>query len=465
MGGTGLVFNGLRNHGYLGNFGIAPQAGITAVGGTVTTYPTTPRTNLIANPNMELNTTGWVGTTGTADLDLTSAYIGTKSAKFLTSTNTGFTISYDIANTGQIQSGTHTFSVYIKTPSFGGYTYVSGYDAFGNPIYTYVPQKQVSAKMTYYVGGTFYYVTSPTAVVTGSWQRVSVTQTFSNIPTSVVLSIIFSNMSGTSESINVDAALLEASSSAGTYFDGSTTDYTWTGTANASTSTSKIYKVHTFTSSGTFTVLAHGATYNDANILIVAGGGGGAEYGGGGGAGGLLTALASPTAQSYPIVVGAGGLGRTWPNKGYNGGDSSAFGQTAIGGGGGGPDYGNGDSNGANGGSGGGGMENANYSAVGGTGVAGQGYAGGAGTYTGTAKGRTGGGGGGAGGVGAANTAGGAGGPGVSSSITGTSITYAVGGSASGSGGVPNTGYGGGGAMTGGDAGGNGVVIIRYRTA
>ena len=464
------MFNGLRNHGYLGNFGIAPQAGITALGGTITTYPATPRTNLISNPSMETNTTGWTGTSGNGAtgpiLDTSTAYIGTKSAKFTSGTNTSFTISFNATST-VTQIGTHTFSVYLNTPAYGGYSYVTQYDAFGNPVsYGYVPQTQAAARIVAVVDGNTYTTTSSPVGTTGSWQRLSISQTFGSAPTSVTVSAVISNISGTSQNINIDAALMERSPTLGTYFDGSTTDYTWSGTTNASTSTSKIYKVHTFTSSDTFTVLAPGATYNDANILIVAGGGGGAEFGGGGGAGGLLTAIASPTVQSYPIVVGAGGLGRTWPNKGYNGGNSSAFGQTAIGGGGGGPDYGNGDSNGANGGSGGGGMENSNYSAVGGTGVAGQGYAGGAGTYTGSSKGRTGGGGGGAGGVGAANTAGGAGGPGVSSSITGTSVTYATGGSSGLSGnGTPNTGNGGPGGSVDFSAGGSGVVIIRYRTA
>ena len=99
--------------------------------------------------------------------------------------------------------------------------------------------------------------------------------------------------------------------------------------------------IHTFTSSGTFTV-----TSNSANVraLIVGGGGSGGGQGGndgsGGGGGGLVrfvTAIpVSPSPGSYPIVVGGGG-GATGSNTlGSDGSSSSAFGNTSPGGGGGG---------------------------------------------------------------------------------------------------------------------------------
>ena len=99
--------------------------------------------------------------------------------------------------------------------------------------------------------------------------------------------------------------------------------------------------IHTFTSSGTFTV-----TSNSANVraLIVGGGGAGGGQGGndgsGGGGGGLVrfvTAIpVSPSPGSYPIVVGGGG-GATGSNTlGSDGSSSSAFGNTSPGGGGGG---------------------------------------------------------------------------------------------------------------------------------
>ena len=99
--------------------------------------------------------------------------------------------------------------------------------------------------------------------------------------------------------------------------------------------------IHTFTSSGTFTV-----TSNSANVraLIVGGGGAGGGQGGndgsGGGGGGLVrfvTAIpVSPRPGCYPNVIGAGG-GATGSNTlGVDGSSSSAFGNTSPGGGGGG---------------------------------------------------------------------------------------------------------------------------------
>ena len=112
------------------------------------------------------------------------------------------------------------------------------------------------------------------------------------------------------------------------------------------------YKVHTFYKDDTF-IPDRAMT---VDVFIVAGGGAGGSgwYGGGGGAGGVVYRPGlSITAQSYPIVVGDGGVRSLALNvRGGNGGNSTAFGLTAIGGGGGGSRAGQGD--GADGGSGGG---------------------------------------------------------------------------------------------------------------
>jgi hypothetical protein len=248
------------------------------------------------------------------------------------------------------------------------------------------------------------------------------------------------------------------------------------------------YWIHTFTTSGDF-VPAVGLT---CDYLVVAGGGGGGAWvGGGGGAGGYQTSNTSVTAQSYPITVGAGGVGST---TGFvyatNGGNSVFSSVTSTGGGGGGGSkVGGAETNlaGYNGGSGGGSRAGG---AVG-TGVSGQGNSGGIGLSGGNFLG---GGGGGASAAGTAGTSGGTGGNGTASSITGTSVTYAGGGggggiSANGAGGSGGGGAGstnattgsngtvnlGGGAGGGGYVnessngsggnGGSGVVIIRYLAA
>tara|TARA_R100001463_G_scaffold109726_1_gene164410 strand:+ start:883 stop:2199 length:1317 start_codon:yes stop_codon:yes gene_type:complete len=231
------------------------------------------------------------------------------------------------------------------------------------------------------------------------------------------------------------------------------------------------YRVHTFTSSGNF------VTYDTKTLeyLVVAGGGcGGHDVGGGGGAGGMLTGSVSKTANTYAIVIGEGGAGHQNNSTQNNGTNSTALGLTAIGGGGGGNWNNNLNStkNGSDGGSGGG-AGGWNQSANGGNGTSGQGNDGGDAT---TAQaGKSGGGGGGAGGAGqdeqgsnSQDTA--QAGAGSASSITGSSVTYAIGGTGGndynyGSQADGETNKGGGGDGAGGGAsssGGSGVVIIRY---
>jgi len=116
------------------------------------------------------------------------------------------------------------------------------------------------------------------------------------------------------------------------------------------------YKIHTFTSPGTFTVTCGGSAggSNTVDYLVIAGGGGGggASSAGGGGAGGFrlsnstcmpspqTSPLATPTAlpvsaQGYPITVGGGGSGgpSSTPSVGAKGSDSVFSSITSTGGG------------------------------------------------------------------------------------------------------------------------------------
>lgn len=246
------------------------------------------------------------------------------------------------------------------------------------------------------------------------------------------------------------------------------------------------FRIHTFTSGGNFVATKPGYI---AYLLVGGGGGGGSYCSGGGGGGGLLTGLTSVTSSTtYPIVIGAGGVGANINTaKGAEGIGTTALGLTAVGGGGG-ASYSSAAA--GVGGSGGGGS---GLVPTGAAGTTGQGFAGGNGNSS--APNYGGGGGGGAGGVGAngTSTSGGNGGVGASSSITGTATFYAGGGGGStyqggtvglggsgggglggvsatttnGSAGGTNTGGGGGGASfqsgyaTGG-TGGSGIAVIRY---
>jgi len=269
------------------------------------------------------------------------------------------------------------------------------------------------------------------------------------------------------------------------------------GSASGGTETTVgSYKVHTFLSSGTFTIPTGYSATVDALIVAGGGGGGGGRNGGGGGAGGMLQLTSqSLTAGAKTVTVGAGGAGGPWNNstsggtyeQGTQGSNSSITGLTVAIGGGGGANNGKYNSDdGGNGGSGGGGGNNG--SSANGTGTSGQGNDGGG-------KGGSGG----ASGGGGAGEAGGtdgtrAGGDGLQNNWrTGSNVYYAGGGSggedscrsdvsggeggggngkgcgSSGQAGTANTGGGGGGAGEGtdgvGGAGGSGIVVIRYNSS
>jgi hypothetical protein len=282
------------------------------------------------------------------------------------------------------------------------------------------------------------------------------------------------------------------------------------------------FKVHVFTGDGNFVVSCAGNSdgSNKVSYLVVAGGGGGGVANGGGGGGGAggyregkapafdsysASPLAAPdgltvSAQTYPITVGAGGVGNSSPNSpggspAFNG-NNSIFSTITSTAGGGGASGNTSPNTGSTGGSGGGGGKTDQSSP--GAGAAGntppvsppQGNNGG------TGGNNSGGGGGGASAVGGNATSssnpsnGGAGGNGVASSITGSPVTRAgggggnsengtggtggtgtagnggTGGASSGTNGGANTGSGGGGADSpggGSGGGGKGIVVIRYK--
>lgn len=233
------------------------------------------------------------------------------------------------------------------------------------------------------------------------------------------------------------------------------------------------YWYHQFNTNGTFTPQV-GLT---CEVLVVGGGGPGGYYtaAAGGGAGGYRTATGLSITSSSAVTVGAGGPGTQSYVLGTNG-TASVFSTISASGGGAGASNGTGIQAGRAGGSGGGGT-NGGATGIGGAGNIGayspvEGYKGGDSTSWNAS-----GGGSSAAGVAvtsSSNTA--SGGAGTSNSITGSAVTYAVGGTSFGSGvsidktpGAPNTGNGGqgGGSRTSapssyGSNGGSGVVIIRY---
>ena len=272
------------------------------------------------------------------------------------------------------------------------------------------------------------------------------------------------------------------------------------------------FKIHTFTSSGTFTVSDAGNANgsNTVDYLVVAGGASGGSSGGGGGAGGFRQSFPNPatgglsvSAQGYPITVGAGGAGAPSGSRGAVGSNSIFSSITSAGGGEGGA---NTSGAGGNGGSGGGAGATSSSGGTGNTppvspsqgnngspetdpvGISGAG--GGGATSTGNDNPSRNGGPGGNGGGTSINPA--AGTPGPSGPLryfsgggaggggsAGGGGTGGYGGGGNGGGETPGTsgfagtantgGGGGGGGLTAGGvknpsgAGGSGIVIIRYK--
>jgi hypothetical protein len=402
-------------------------------------------------------------------------YTGTGSSSPITTTGLQSTSSYTFtvtatnANGTSISSGSSnsiTATTVPQAPTIGTATY-----GFEKAIIAFTNNQNGGKSIT-----TNTATSSPTSL-TGSSATSPITISSLTGGTSYTFTVTATNANGTST----------ASSASN-----STTPFTASG---GSTTTSGGYRIHTFTSSSSFTLTGNSAT---CDYLVIAGGGGGGRNGGGGGGaggfrctvdatggGGTLESPISLTAQTYSVTIGAGGGGSSGGGNASSGNSSIFHTITSIGGGlGAGRE---GTVNAASGGSGGGGtgIQSGNPGGAGGAGTSGQGFAGGNGTNYSAGSNAAGGGGGGASasGASAGSNAPGKGGNGVLTTINGSAVTRAGGGGggsngtasggtggggSSGSTGVSgtnNTGSGGGaatGGFTSGGAGGSGIVIIRY---
>ncbi|EKR5132146.1 TPA: phage tail protein [Escherichia coli] len=118
----------------------------------------------------------------------------------------------------------------------------------------------------------------------------------------------------------------------------------------------RLVNTRVFTSSGTYTPTP-GTKRIRVTITGGGGGGGGCQaissnetfFGAGGGAGGTVITILTPTQNSYPVTIGAGGAGGVGATNGIKGGDSS-FGSIIAPGGEGGGKVGVTNTNGGNGG-------------------------------------------------------------------------------------------------------------------
>ena len=141
------------------------------------------------------------------------------------------------------------------------------------------------------------------------------------------------------------------------------------GTVNASGATSSTtgsYTVQTWTGNGSLSFSSTVTAQIRSRVikselgnlacdyfLVGGGGGGGGRHGGGGGGGGVIHVTgATLSASTYSVTVGAGGPVLNGETQGHQGENTTAFGETALGGGGSGGYQGSVDANKLNGGCG-----------------------------------------------------------------------------------------------------------------
>lgn len=172
--------------------------------------PTDVVTNLITNPSLETNSTGWSASLGIGTR--TNSGGGAVGSYYYSLQNMGGA-SADYT-TGNLVAGTsYRFSIYLKRPASGS----------------------VNVHGAHNSATVFDLNVSPP----NSWTRYDVLFTASaNSPLFFSVSIV-----GSDNIVYMDGAMLTAGTTLHDYFDGSTTDsdpattYAWTGTAHASTST------------------------------------------------------------------------------------------------------------------------------------------------------------------------------------------------------------------------------------
>jgi hypothetical protein len=199
------------------------------VGGYTTT---TTRTNLVANPNFETNTTTWAGASCTLLRVTTNQYIGTASMQMTSASASDNTARTAYEPNSPVTVGlSYTASAYV-------------YNSAGN-------NRQHRISIRFFTSGGALISTAAgvdtTINVGAGWTRLSVTATApATTATADVVVFMQINNQSLSNVTLLDAVLLEQASSALPYFDGTYADtytsYTltsqaWSGTADASTST------------------------------------------------------------------------------------------------------------------------------------------------------------------------------------------------------------------------------------
>ena len=185
------------------------------------------RTNLIPNPSIETNTTGWGGVGGNMTLTQSTSFAKYGSASIRGVVDTTSTNRYMDKNQTDVlvtTDLTYTYSCWVYLPVTNTADVTLGLWAYG-------------WNATGYSGPT---VLETKLVTRGTWTRLSGSFTSLNgttgAATNVLLRVINQSSWAAGQQMYIDGALLEQTDSLNEYFDGSSVGANWTGTADASTS-------------------------------------------------------------------------------------------------------------------------------------------------------------------------------------------------------------------------------------
>lgn len=200
---------------------LRPRPSLVPYGTTLNTRSgsATVTTNLCTNPSIETNTTNWAasGAASAISRDNTNPYIGSWALK-VTKSSSAYDGAAYTTSANAAQSTAYTASAYLLIPN-GVTVDFQLYHDTGTADIGYLQ-----------------------VVGTGAYQRVSVTGTTRATNNTLSVYVRWS----TTDTVYIDAVQIEQGTAMTNYLDGAqsntdSTDYAWTGTAHASTSTRSVY--------------------------------------------------------------------------------------------------------------------------------------------------------------------------------------------------------------------------------
>jgi hypothetical protein len=190
------------------------------------------RTNLMPNPNFELNSTQWAAARLNRTLDSTTFLYGSQALKGTVNSTTAQQY-LDHGSRVSVTAGlTYTASAYVFLPA------------------TNTGSRSITAQFFPHTGSAFLAGKSGTAVTipTGQWSRIFVSAVMPATATSVMLRIIFTSTAALNDVIIIDGVMIEESSAVGEYFDGNNLPsgdyvYDWSGVVGLSASRQEVRQI------------------------------------------------------------------------------------------------------------------------------------------------------------------------------------------------------------------------------